>query len=74
MPPSSIAVYYLGGDAMNRDAPKVIRHLVALTGVDPCQTRIPRAKHWLKVHIQRVGDVRLITVVPSRGHCLFNDN
>ena len=52
---------------MNHDAPKLIRYLVALTGGDPCQTRIPRGKHRLRAHTQRVGDVRLITVVPSRG-------
>ena len=52
---------------MNHDAPKLIRYLVALTGGDPCQTRIPKGKHRLRAHTQRVGDVRLITVVPARG-------
>ncbi len=52
---------------MNYDVPKLIRYLVALTGADPCQTWIPKGKHRLRAHTQRVGDVRLITVVPARG-------
>lgn len=52
---------------MTRDVSKVIRHLIALTGADPTKARIPRGKHRLNVHTQGVGDVRLITVAPTKG-------
>ena len=52
---------------MSRDLSKVIRHLITLTGADPTKARIPRGKHRLNVHTQRVGDVRLITVAPAKG-------
>lgn len=52
---------------MSHDVSKVIRHLIALTGADPTKARIPRGKRRLHVHTQRVGDVRLITVAPTKG-------
>ncbi len=50
---------------MHHDAPQFIRYLVALTGGDPCLTQIPRGKHPLRIHTQRVGAVRLVTVAPG---------
>ena len=67
MHPRAITVFCLGKYPVNHDAPKLIRYLVALTGADLCQTRIPKGKHRLRAHIPRVGDVRLITVAPARG-------
>lgn len=52
---------------MTQDVGRLIRYLLALSGADPCRARIPRGKHRLQVHTQRVGDVRLITVTPAKG-------
>jgi len=51
---------------MPQNLNNVIRHLIALTGADPRQARIPQGKHRLQVHTQRVGEVRLITVAPAK--------
>ena len=67
MPPRAITVFCLGKYPVNHDATKLIGYLVALTGADLCQTRISRGEHRLRAHTQRIGDVRLITVVPTRG-------
>jgi hypothetical protein len=52
---------------MTQDVGHLIRYLLALSGADPGRARIPRGKHRLRVHTQRVGDVRLITVAPAKG-------
>jgi|GEM_PF-619286 len=52
---------------MHHDVQQFIRYLVALSGGDPCQTQIPRGKHRLRIHTQRIGETRLVTVVPERG-------
>jgi len=67
MHPRAITVFCLGKYPVNHDATKLIGYLVALTRANPCQTRIPKGKHRLRAHTPRVGDVRLITVVPARG-------
>jgi hypothetical protein len=54
---------------MNHDVDSVIRHLLALTGADPRKAKLPLGKRKVRVHTQRIGDVRLITVAPMRGHC-----
>ena len=51
---------------MSFDFNNVIRHLLALTGADPRKARLPEGKRKLRVHTQRIGDVRLITVAPAR--------
>jgi len=45
----------------------VIRHLLALTGADPRKARLPAGKRKVRVHTQRIGEVRLITVAPMQG-------
>lgn len=45
----------------------IVRHLMALTGADPRKVRLPEGKHKVRVHVQRIGDVRLITVAPLQG-------
>ena len=52
---------------MSHDVNTVIRHLLALTGADPRKARLPAGKRKVRVHTQRIGDVRLITVAPLRG-------
>ena len=52
---------------MNHDVDTVIRHLLALTGADPRKAKLPVGKRKVRVHTQRIGDVRLITVAPMRG-------
>lgn len=52
---------------MSHDVNTVIRHLLALTGADPRKARLPAGKRKLRVHTQRIGDVRLITVAPMQG-------
>ncbi len=52
---------------MHHDVQQFIRYLVALSGGDPCQTQIPRGKRALRIHAQRVGEVRLVTVTPASG-------
>ncbi len=52
---------------MNHDIDTVIRHLLALTGADPRKAKLPLGKRKVRVHTQRIGDVRLITVAPLRG-------
>ncbi len=51
---------------MSRDVNAVIRHLLALTGADPRKARLPLGKRKVRVHTQRIGDVRLIIVTPLR--------
>lgn len=52
---------------MSYELNNVVRHLVALAGADPHKVRLPEGKHKLRVHGQRIGDVRLITVAPWQG-------
>lgn len=52
---------------MSFDVNNVIRHLLALTGADPRKAKLPLGKRKVRVHTQRIGDVRLITVAPMRG-------
>ena len=52
---------------MSHDVNTVIRHLLALTGADPRKARLPAGKRKVRVHTQRIGDVRLITVAPAQG-------
>ncbi len=52
---------------MSYELNALIRHLVALGGADPRKVRLPEGKHKLRVHAQRIGDVRLITVAPLQG-------
>jgi hypothetical protein len=52
---------------LTHDVRRVIRHLLALAGADPRRARIPRGKHRLDIHTQRIGEVRLITVAPASG-------
>ena len=52
---------------MSHDVNTVIRHLLALTGADPRKARLPLGKRKVRVHTQRIGDVRLITVAPMQG-------
>ncbi len=52
---------------MSYELNTVVRHLVALAGADPRKVRLPEGKYKLRVHGQRIGDVRLITVAPLQG-------
>ncbi len=52
---------------MSYELNTVVRHLVALAGADPCKVRLPEGEYKLRVHGQRIGDVRLITVAPLQG-------
>jgi hypothetical protein len=52
---------------MSHDVDTVIRHLLALTGADPRKAKLPAGKRKVRVHTQRIGDMRLITVAPMRG-------
>jgi len=56
-----------GGEAMSYELNTVVRHLMALAGADPGKVRLPEGKHKLRVHSQRIGDVRLVTVAPWQG-------
>ena len=50
---------------MKQSLDKVIRHMVAWAGGDPCQVQLPRVKRRLDIHSQRIGDLHVITVGPS---------
>ena len=52
---------------MSYELNTVVRHLMALAGADPRKVRLPEGKHKLRVHSQRIGDVRLVTVAPWQG-------
>ena len=52
---------------MSYELNAVVRHLMALAGADPRKVRLPAGKHKLRVHSQRIGDVRLVTIAPWQG-------
>jgi len=51
---------------MKQSLDKVVRHMVAWAGGDPCQVQLPRVKRCLDIHSRRVGDLHVITVGPSQ--------
>ncbi|HQE91791.1 MAG TPA: hypothetical protein PLH19_03795 [Anaerolineae bacterium] len=52
---------------MSYELNTLVRHLMALAGADPRKVRLPEGKYKLRVHSQRIGDVRLVTVAPWQG-------
>jgi hypothetical protein len=54
---------------MKQNLDRMIRHMVAWAGGDPCQVQLPRLKSELHIHSQRIGDLHLIAVTrPHRQH------
>ena len=51
---------------MKQDVDSLVRRLIAWSGGDPTQAQVPRGRRRLRIDVQRVGDVHLITVAPMR--------